>query len=127
MARSQIADVPDMPGERVEPGHVRFIWALNQHERDAVTEGLNIEVEIFGEPFAPVVLNVTREGAPLLQKHHIVLADRFVTPDGRWLIRLLTEQGAELCVSREYKHRWSSWLALWSLNRALPTLQTTTL
>ena len=126
MLRSQTPEVPDMPGERVEPGHIRFVWALSQHERDAVTEGLNIEVEIFGEPFPPVTLNVTREGASVLQKIGVVVADRYVTPDGRWLIRLLTEHGAELCVSREYRHRWSSWLALWSLKRALPTLQSTT-
>ena len=123
MFRSTTPAVPDMPGERVKAGHIRSIWALSQRERDALAEGLNIKVDIFGEPFPPVALNVTHEGATLTRKGAVLVADRYMTPDGRWHVRLLSEQGTELCVSREYRHRWSSWLALRSLKRILPTLE----
>lgn len=123
MFRSASPDVPDMPGERVKPGHIRSIWELTQRERDALTEGLNIELDLFDEPIPPVSLNVTHEGATLLGGRALLISDRFMTPDGRWCVRLLSETGAELGVSNAYKHRWSAWLAQHSLKRIFPALE----
>lgn len=121
--RSQTPEVPDMPGERVDPNHIRSIWELTQVERDAITDGLNIELDIFNEPIPPVSLNVTHEGSTLLGRRAILIVDRFMTPDGQWYVRLLTESGAELGVSRAYKHRWSAWLGQRRLKRTFPAFE----
>ena len=47
-----------MPGERIEPGYVRSIWELTDWERLYITEGANIELDIFAEPIPPVSLNI---------------------------------------------------------------------
>ena len=121
--RTPSAEVPDMPGERVKPGHIRSIWELTQREREAIAEGLNIELDIFGEPIPAVSLDVTHEGATLVGTRAILIADRFMATDGRWYIRLLSEGGGELGISKAYRYGWSAWLALRSLKRILPTVE----
>ena len=121
--RSASPDILDMPGERIEPGHIRSIWELTKRERDDISQGLNIELEIFDEPIPPVSLNVTYEGAALLMRRHVIVAERFMGDDGRWYLRMLSEHGAELGVSKGYTRKWSAWLAQRRLKRILPALE----
>lgn len=121
--RSANADLPAMPGERVAPGHVRSVWELTARERDEITQGLNVELNIFAEPIPPVSLNVTYEGATLMMKRPGIVAERFIGDDGRWYVRVLSEQGAALGLSKGFTYRWSAWLAQRRLRRILPELE----
>ncbi len=121
--RSSTSDVPDMPGERIQPGHVRSVWELTVHERDAIMDGLNIELHILAEPIPPVWLGVTYEAATLVMRRRGLVADRFLGDDGRWYVRMVSENGTELGLSKGYKDKWSAWLAQRCLRRVLPGLE----
>ena len=60
--RSPRPDNPDMPGERIVPGHIRSVWELTETERADIFQGGNIELNIFAERIPPVSLNLTYEG-----------------------------------------------------------------
>ena len=117
------SDLADMPGERIEPGHIRSVWTLTERERADITQGLNIELNIFVEPIPPVSLDVTYEGATLLMRRTVVVAERFISDDGEWYIRMLSEHGATLALSKRYTRRWSAWLAQRRLKSILPELE----
>ena len=121
--RNPSPDIPDMTGERIEPGHIRSVWELTERERDDIVQGLNIELNIFAEPIPPVSLNVTYDGAISRMRVPVIVAERFMGDDGRWYIRMLSEFGAELGVSKGYTRKWSAWLGLRRLKRILPTLE----
>ncbi|MBA3401505.1 MAG: hypothetical protein H0U05_05895 [Actinobacteria bacterium] len=121
--RNPNSDIPDMPGERIEPGHVRSVWEPTERDRDDITQGLNLELNFFGEPIPPVTLAVTYEGATLRTKHPVIVAERLIGDDGRWYLRMLSEQGALLGTSRGYARKWSAWLAQRLLKRILPELE----
>ena len=115
-------DIADMPGERIEPGHIRSVWTLTERERADITQGLNIELNIFVEPIPPVSLDVTYEGATLLMRRPVVVAERFIGDDGQWYLRMLSEHGATLALSKGYG-KWSAWLAQRRLKKILPELE----
>ena len=121
--KSPNPDIADMPGERVEPGHVRSVWRLTERERSDITQGLNIGLDIYSEPIPPVSLGVTYEGATLLMSRPLVVAERFVGDDGQWYLRLLSEHGATLALSRGYARRLSAWRAQRRLKKILPELE----
>ncbi len=121
--RNPSPDIPDMTGERVEPGHIRSVWELTERERDDIVQGLNIELNIFVEPIPPVSLGVTYEGSTMRMRLSVIVAERFVGDDGRWYIRMLSEFGAELGVSKAYTREWSAWLAQRRLRRILPKVE----
>lgn len=122
--RNPSFDIPDMPGERIEPGHIRAVWQPTARERDDITQGLNVELNIFAEPIPPVSLNVTYEGATLLVKRPAIVAERFIGDDGRWYVQMLSEHGAMLGVSQGYAREWSARFAQRRLKRILPELKT---
>lgn len=121
--KSTDPDIADMPGERVEAGHIRSIWALTERERADINQGLNVELNIFVEPIPPVSLEVTYEGATLLMRRPAVVVERFIGDDGQWYIRMLSEHGAMVALSRGYPRRWSAWLAQRRLKSILPELE----
>jgi hypothetical protein len=121
--RNPRPDIPDMAVERVEPGHIRSVWALSEQERDDIVQGLNIELNIFAEPIPPVSMNVTYEESAIRMRLPVLVVERFIGDDGRWYIRMLSEFGAELGVSKPYAHMWSAWLAQRRLKRILPMLE----
>ena len=121
--RSQNPEIPDMPGQRIQPGYIRSIWELTERERDDIFQGLNVELNFFAEPIPPVSLDLTYEGAKLLTRHPVIVAERFMGDDGRWRVRLLSEYGAELGMSKGYRQEKSAWLAQRGLKRILPTLE----
>lgn len=121
--RNPNPDIPDMTGERIKPGHIRSVWELTERERDDVVQGLNIELNIFAEPIPPVSLNVTYEGAALRMRVPVIVVERFLGDDGRWYVRMLSEFGATLGVSKGYASKWTAWLAQRRLRRILPTLE----
>ena len=86
-------------------------------------QGLNVELNIFAEPIPPVSINVTYEGAKLLMKRPVIVAERYIGDDGRWYLRMLSEHGAALGVSKGYTRKWSAWLAQRRLRRILPELE----
>ena len=49
--RSSDPAIPDTPGERVEPGHIRSVWELTQWEPDDIFHGGNIELNISASRF----------------------------------------------------------------------------
>ena len=120
--RSPDPGIPNMPGERVEPGHVRSVWELTEWERDDVSHGGNIELNIFAEPIPPVSLSVTGEGATWGMA--VLVASQHLGNDGRWYVRISFRDGVRLAESKGYKHRWGVWLAQRRLKRILPTLET---
>jgi len=75
--RNPNADIPDMTGERVEPGYIRSIWAPTDRERDDIVQGLNIELNIFAEPIPPVTLGLTYEGVALRMRVPVIVIERF--------------------------------------------------
>jgi hypothetical protein len=121
--RSSRPDAPDMPGEKVEPGHIRSIWTLTVPEREAIIEGLNVELSMFAEPIPPVSLGITYEGATLLRRRPILVAEVLAGDDGQWHVRMLSEAGAELGLSKGYTHKWSARLAQRCLQKILPELE----
>ncbi len=112
----------DMPGERIEPGHVRSVWELTERERDDIIHGGNIELNILAEPIPPMSLNVTYEGA-LRARRLPLVAERFVGDDGQWYVRLVSENGARLTESKGYTREQSAWLAQRRLKKILPELE----
>ena len=114
-------EIPNMPGERVQPGHVRSVWELTPWERDDVSQGGNIELNIYAEPIPPVSLNVTGEGATWGMP--ILFASRFEGDDGRWYVRISFRDGVRLTESKGYAHPWSAWLAQRRLKKILPALE----
>ena len=119
--KSPVPGVPNMPGERVEPGHIRSVWELTQWERDDVFHGGNIELNIYGEPIPPVSLSVTGEG--VTWGLAVVMASRHLADDGKWYVRLSFRDGVRLAESKGYAHRWSAWLAQRLLKKILPTVE----
>ncbi len=119
--KSADPDIPNMPGERVEPGHIRSVWELTQWERDEVYHGGNVELNIFAEPIPPVSLRVTGEG--VTWGIVTIFASRHMGNDGRWFVRLSFRDGARLAESKGYSHRWGAWLAQRRLKKILPTLE----
>lgn len=113
---------PDMPIERIEPGHIRSVWKLSDRERDYIAhQGANIELDMFAEPIPPVWLNVTGE-APIWAMT-VIVAEPFVGQDGRWYVRMVTEGGMSLIVSKRYRRKWSARRAQRRLKRILPALE----
>lgn len=121
--RNPSPDIPDMTGERIEPGHIRSVWELTERERDEISQGLNIELNIFAEPIPPVSLNVTYEEATIRMRFPVIVCDRFMGDDGRWYVRMLSEHGAMLGASKGYTRKWSAWRAQRRLKRILPALE----
>ncbi|MBA3432405.1 MAG: hypothetical protein H0U16_13135 [Actinobacteria bacterium] len=119
--RSSSPELPDMPGERIEPGHIRSIWELTDWERDEIFHGGNIELNIFAEPIPPVALKVTGEGARWGLA--VLFAVRYLGDDGLWYVRVSFREGTTLAESKGFKHRWGAWLAQRRLKKILPTLE----
>jgi len=53
----------------------------------------------------------------------VIVVERFMGDDGRWYVRMLSEFGAELGVSKGYTRNLSAWLALRRLKNILPALE----
>jgi hypothetical protein len=121
--RSSRPDIPDMPGERIEPGQVRSIWKPTVWEREAIMDGLNVELNMFAEPIPPASVEISYEGAALLSRRHLLAAERFVGDDGQWYIRMLSHAGSELGLSKGYASEWRARLAQRSLRKILPGLE----
>ncbi len=121
--RNPSSEIPDMPGEWIERGHVRSVWEPTERERDDIAQGLNVELNFFGEPIPPVTLDVTYEGATLRAKRPIMIAERLKGDDGRWYLRMLSEYGAMLGMSKGYAREWNAWLAQRRLKRVIPELK----
>lgn len=120
--RSPHPDIPDMPGERIEPGHIRSVWDLTDRERDYIAhQGATIELDIYAEPIPPVSLNVTGEGP--IWAMTVILAERFTGQDGKRYVRLVSQGGSALIVSKGYTRKWSAWLAQRRLKKILPALE----
>ena len=119
--KSSNPDIPDMPGERIEPGHIRSVWALTQWERDDILHGGNVELNVLAEPIPPVSLRVTGDGVSWGLA--VVVATRYVGTDGLWYVRLSFRDGMALAESKGYSHRWGAWLAQRRLKKILPTLE----
>ena len=119
--RSLDPDIPNMPGERVEPGHIRSVWEPTQWERDDISQGGNIELNIFAEPIPPISLGVTGEG--VTWGVAVLFAARYVGDDGRWYVRLSFRDGVRIAESKGYAHRWGAWLAQRRLKKILPSLE----
>lgn len=121
--RSPSPDGPDMPGERIEPGHIRSVWELTETERADVFQGGNIELNILAEPIPPVSLSLTFEGTEWSRRFPVLVAERFLRDDGSWYVRLLTEHGVTLSVSRGYMLERSAKRAQHRLIELLPGLE----
>jgi len=52
----------------------------------------------------------------------VVVAERFIGDDGQWYLRMLSEHGATLALSKGYG-KWSAWLAQRRLKKILPELK----
>ena len=120
--RSADPDVPDMPGERIESGHIRSVWQLTEWERVDISQGGNIELNIFSEPIPPVSLNVTGEGATW-EVPELVSAV-YKGDDGNWYLRISFRDGVGLAESKGYARRWRAGLAQRRLTKILPRLAT---
>lgn len=119
--RSLSPDTPDMPLERVEEGHIRSVWELMDWERLHITQGANIELNIFAEPIPPVSLQVTGEGATWVKTK--LVAERFLGADRQWHVGMVSGSGAILDVSKGYAHEWRARLAQRRLKRILPAIE----
>ncbi len=119
--RSLIPDTPDMPGERIEPGHIRSVWDLMDWERDNIFQGGNIALHIYAEPIPPVSLGVTNQGVN--RTRSVISAERFQSSDdGCWYVRI-SRDGITLIESEAYRREGSAWLAQRGLKRILPALE----
>ena len=56
-----VPSIDNLPCERRVQGWIRSIWALSQQERDYITAGGNIKLDIFNEPIPPISLNCSDE------------------------------------------------------------------
>jgi len=110
-----------MPGERIEPGHIRSVWELTDWERLSITDGANVELILFAEPIPPVTLNITGEGATWAKS--VIVAERFIGADRQWYVRMVSGTGATLDVSKGYTHEWRARLAQRRLKRILPEIE----
>lgn len=52
-------EVSDLHCERVRPGIIRSVWALDADERAAIAQGANVSLWAFNEPHPVVALEVT--------------------------------------------------------------------
>jgi len=119
--RSSRPDAPDMPGERIEPGHIRSVWEPEEWEREDIRNGGNIALNVFAEPLPPISLNVTHERTK--RARGIISAERFQSSDdGSWYLRV-TRDGVTLTESALYRREGSARLAQQALKRILPALE----
>ena len=121
--RSPSPHSPDMPVERIEPGRIRSVWELTETERADIFQRGNIELNIFVEPIPPVSLNLTYEGVNWPRKLPVIVAERFLRDDGWWYVRIVSEHGVTLDVSRRYMLERSAKRAQHRLNEILPGLE----
>ncbi len=119
--RNTRPDIPDMPGERIEPGHIRSVWELVEWERDDSLQGGNIALNIFAEPIPPVSLNVTHQGTH--RTRSVISAERFQSSDdGCWYVRL-SRDGVTLTETEAYRREGSAWIAQRALKQILPAIE----